>query len=208
MKRETEIKDLLINNAIHLIANGGFEAATVKEITKSGGDLSDVKMNDVYIYRIFGGKEELYKAVFARLDSELFYHFRKAMEIAFLDDSLKTSKQRILRFFENVWDFIMGNEANCRCYVRFYYSVYFSGDSQRAHQDLFDGLVSKIAPFFIEEADVDAISHSVFSAMLAFAIRSYNNELLNDEENRPHIFNVLFCMTASYLKPEPESILE
>jgi hypothetical protein len=97
----------------------------------------------------------------------------------------------------------MGNEANCRCYVRFYYSVYFSGDSQKAHQDLFAGLVSKIAPFFIDEADVDAITHSVFSAILSFAIRSYNNELLNDEENRPHIFNVLFCMMASYLKPEP-----
>ena len=37
MKREAEVKELLINNTIHLIAIGGFEAATVKEITKSGG---------------------------------------------------------------------------------------------------------------------------------------------------------------------------
>lgn len=37
MKREAEIKELLISNAIHLIAEGGFEKATTKELTHCGG---------------------------------------------------------------------------------------------------------------------------------------------------------------------------
>ena len=49
MRYEAEIKELLIENAIHLIAEGGFEKATTKELTHSGGALPDFKMNEVYI---------------------------------------------------------------------------------------------------------------------------------------------------------------
>ena len=208
MKREAEVKELIINNTIHLMAIGGFEAATVKEITKSGGDLPDLKMNDAYVYRIFGGKEELYRAVFTRLDTELYYYFRKALDEAAMDGSAGNVKEKSLVFFHSIWDFIMGNKEKCFCYVRHYYSIYLSGESLKAHLDLYEGLVSRISPIFREEADIDAIIHSVFTTMLSFAVRSYKGELLNDEENRLHIFNVLFCMMASYLKPEPESILE
>lgn len=43
MKREAEIKELLISNAINLIAEGGFEKATTKELTHYGGHLPDLK---------------------------------------------------------------------------------------------------------------------------------------------------------------------
>ena len=51
MRYEAEIKELLIENAIHLIAEGGFEKATTKELTHCGGHLPDFKMNEAYIYR-------------------------------------------------------------------------------------------------------------------------------------------------------------
>jgi hypothetical protein len=44
--------------------------------------------------------------------------------------------------------------------------------------------------------------HSVFCALLDFAIRSYNGELLDRKENRIHIFNVLYNMLKCYLKDE------
>ena len=46
MKREAEVKEQLISNAIHLIAHGGFEKATTKELTHCGGHLPDFKMNE------------------------------------------------------------------------------------------------------------------------------------------------------------------
>ena len=94
----------------------------------------------------------------------------------------------------------MGNEERCRCYVRYYYSIYFKGHSRAAHRKLFEGMVNEMAPIFKEEADVEAILHSVFTAMFDFAIRVYNNELEDSDINRPHIFNVLYCMMATYLK--------
>lgn len=202
MKREAEIKELLINNTVRLIAEGGFEKATVKDITKCGGDLPDLKMNDVYIYRIFGSKENLYKAAFARLDSDLFYEIRNAYQIAIADKSATCFRDIVFKFFEVAWKFIMGNEANCRCYVRYYYSVYFCGASQEAHHNHFENIASKISVVFKDEADVEAILHSVFTALLSFAIHSYNGDLEDNEMNRPHIFNVLYCMMATYFKDD------
>ena len=118
MRYEAEIKELLIENAIHLIAEGGFEKATTKELTHSGGQLPDFKMNEVYIYRFFKSKENLYEAAFVRLDTELFYAFKRGVEIigGFENDR----KEKLGKFFSMAWQFVLGNEERCRCYVRYY----------------------------------------------------------------------------------------
>ena len=208
MKRETEIKELLISNAIHLIATGGFEKATTKELAHNGGDLPDFRMNDVYVYRIFGSKENVYEAAFDRLDRELSGCCREAYIMAMKTEPTlgHSIKQKVFNFFETVWEFILGNEERCRCYVRYYYSVYFKGRSYDEHKRLFAGLISDMAGIFKEEADVFAILHSVFISMLDFAIRVYNGEVQNNDEDRPHIFNVLFCMMSTYFKDAPSGI--
>ncbi len=198
MRYEAEIKELLIENAIHLIAEGGFEKATTKELTHCGGQLPNFKMNEVYIYRFFGSKEKLYETAFVRLDTELFHAFKHGVEIiGGFDDS---RKEKLERFFSMAWQFILGNEERCLCYVRYYYSIYFKGASLEAHRKLFAGMVDEMTPIFKDEADVSSILHSVFTALFDFAIRVYNGDLEDNDENRPHIFNVLYCMMISYFK--------
>ena len=198
MKHEAEIKELLISNAIHLIAEGGFEKATTKELTHCGGSLPDFKMNEVYIYRIFGSKENLYESAFRRLDEELIYAFRLGVEAigGFGGDV----REKLYEFFSMAWRFILGNEERCRCYVRYYHSVYFKGRSLDTHRRLFEGMISEMAPLFREDADAVSILHSVFTALFDFGIRVYNGDLEDNDRNRPHIFNVLYCMMATYLK--------
>ncbi len=203
MKHEADIRELLIRNAIHLIAEGGFEKATTKELTHCGGDLPDCRMNEVYLYRIFGSKEALYQSVFVRLDDELFDAFGSA--VATVGGFDEDKRERMYTFFQMAWRFILGNEERCRCYIRYYYSVYFRGRSIEAHNRLFEGMISKLTPLFKKEADVVSILHSVFTALFDFCIRVYNGDLEDNEENRPHIFNVLYCMMATYFK-EPTAI--
>ena len=176
MKYENEVKELLIHNAIYLIAKGGFEKATIKELTTCGGNLPGFKMNDVYIYRLFGSKENLYEAAFARLDSELFYNLRRSFKAA-NEYAAKESlglKSAMLKFMELAWDFLMNDEERCRCYVRFYYSIYFTGEVAEAHRELYSGIISEISYAFKEEADVVSIANSIFITMFEFAIRVYN----------------------------------
>lgn len=203
MKREADVRELLISNAIHLIAQGGFEMATTRELTHCGGELPDFKMNEVYIYRIFGSKERLYESAFLRLDSELFCAFQR--EVNEIGGFEQDTKERLYQLFLRAWRFLLGNEERCRCYVRYYYSIYFRGESLEAHKKHFEAVIVRIAPIFKEEADVSAIMHSVFTALLDFCVRVYNGELEDNEINCPHVFNVLYCMMMSYFK-EPERV--
>ena len=203
MKHEAEVKELLISNAIHLVAEGGFEMATTKALTNHGGHLADFKMNEVYIYRIFGSKEKLYEAAFRRLDVELFSALKRGIEK--VGGFEQDTKESLLEFFRLGWFFVMKNEERCRSYVRYYYSIYFKGESLESHKALFGEIVSAMEFLFKEEADVVSILHSVLTAFLDFAIRVYNGELEDNEINRFHIFNVLYCMMMTYFK---ESVKE
>ena len=197
MKHEADIKSLLISNAIHLISEGGFEKATTKELTYYQGNLPNIKMNEVYIYRLFGSKEALYEAAFVYLDKEMYDAFQDG--IRKVGDITRDTK-KLYEFFLTVWEFVLKNEDRCRCYVRYYYSIYFKGESLEKHQKHFEAVVGKFCPLFKEEADVKSIMHSVFTALLDFAIRVYNGELENNGINVPHIFNVLYCMMTTYFK--------
>ena len=200
MKYEQEVRELLISNTIRLIAEGGFEKATTKAITHSGNGMPSIKMNEVYIYRLFGSKETLYAAVFMQLDQELYVAFKNAVEAVGGFDIF--SKEKMYQFFLKAWNFILGNEIRCRCYVRYYYSVYFKDQSLEEHGKHFELIANEMNSLFREEADVIAILRSVFTSLFDFAIRVYNGELKDNDINRPHIFNVLYCMMATYFKEE------
>ena len=114
MKAEQDVREILIANTIRLIAEGGFEKATTKAITYSGEALTSVKMNEVYIYRLFGNKEQLYDAVFERLDKELLYVLYDCVkEINALSES---NKDALYKVFLKVWSFVVGNEERCRAF--------------------------------------------------------------------------------------------
>ena len=198
MEREEYIKEILIENAINLIAEGGFEKATTKNLTHYNQNVKDVKMNEVYIYRLFGSKEELYQTAFMVLDKEFIEAARTALVSSWgiEGDGIK----KIYDFFLKVWNFVMKSEARCRCYVRCYYSIYFKGEALKNHEKHFNIIVEAFKPLFKEEADVTAIMQSVLTTMLDFAIRVYNGMVENSEENTQHIFNVLYCIAMTYLK--------
>lgn len=200
MKNEKDVRQLLICNTIRLVAEGGFEKATTKAITYSGGELQDFNLNEVYIYRLFGSKEQLYAAAFMTLDKEYVFALRKSIE--FYNASEETVQEQLYERFARAWQLVLKNEARCRYYLRYYYSTYFIGRSRANHNQLFDEIVEEFSPLFKEEADVRSIMHSVFTTLLDFAIRVYNGDLANTEKNRSHIFSVLYRTMAIYFNPE------
>ncbi len=200
MKHEEELRQLLIENAICLIAKGGFEMATTRAIVSVRESTLGVRPNEAYIYRIFGSKENLYAAVFHHLDCEVCDAFYKGLAI--IGNIDVKPKAKFEAFFLMAWRFLLNNEEHCRAYVRYYYSVYFKGESLESHNKLFWGMISVIKTLFKEEADVLALMHTVFITLLDFAIRVYNGNITDSDDNRKHVFNVLYCMLETYLKED------
>jgi AcrR family transcriptional regulator len=199
MKSEQAIREVFIDNTIRLIGEGGFEKATTKAITFSGEAHPDLKLNEVYIYRLFGSKEALYAKAFERLDVEFVVALRRST--AAFHASEGPVKDRLYELFLRVWNFLLRNEERFRCYIRYYYSVYFREESLLNHNRIFAEIVDTFSPLFKEETDVKSVMHSVFTMMLDFSVRVYNGDLENTETNRFHIFNMLYCAIMTYLNP-------
>lgn len=200
MQHKQYVRDFLIHNTIHLIAEGGFEKATTNAITHYGESNINVNMNEVYIYRLFGNKESLYNKAFELLDRELLTAMNSTVNS--VEDIHQNTVQKLWKMFCSAWQFMLRNEAHCKAYLRYYYSSYFKGESLSKHNKLFEQTVEAFSPLFKQEADVRAIMHSVLTTLLDFAIRVFNGDLQNDDVNRPHIFLVLYTTMAIYFKEE------
>lgn len=199
MKNGEVIREALLNNTIRLIGESGFEKATTKAIVSAGISDPNITLNEVYIYRVFGSKERLYSEVFAELDNELFTFIRSSATA--LVKSNMSFRDRMHSYFGMIWDFMLGNEYRCRCYVRYYYSAYFREQSLRNHRKLLYSQESFFAPMFKSESDVISLIHNTFMTMMDFAIRVYNGDIENNEENAYHIFNLLYDSLSSYFEP-------
>ena len=200
MPTDKKLRDTLIQNTIHLIAEGGFEKATTKAITYCCGDVGDVKLNEVYIYRLFGSKAHLYEEAFELLDKE----FVRGLRVSFghIHHLENNPQEKLYMVFQEAWHFALQNEENCRYYLRFYYSVYFQGDVIAKHNKLFQDIVAEFQPLFKEGADAYSVMHCVLTLMLDFAVRVYNGELADNDVNRPHIFNVLYSVMLIYFRED------
>ena len=196
MKNGEIIREALVENTIRLIGNFGFEKATTKAIVSDGIDIPGIKMNEVYIYRIFGSKELLYAEAFNVLDNELFDCIQKSA-ILYAESDLPF-RERMQELFYGIWYFLLQNEARCRCYVRYYYSAYFRERSMRAHRKLLQEYEKLLRPIFKDESDVISIVHAAFMSMLDFSISVYNGDIENNEENAYHIFNMIYNSLVYY----------
>jgi AcrR family transcriptional regulator len=197
MKNEQLYREVFIGNTIRLVAEGGFEKATTRAIAHSRGNVGNVKMNEVHIYRVFGTKENLFAEVFKLLDSELIFVIRDNLSVF---DSDKEFKEQCRELFHNIWRFLLSEETKCRYFTQYYYSPYFKGTIQTQHRQHYKVLIEKLSDGFKDDADVHSLLHHCITTMLDFAIRVYNGALEDKEENEYHIFNVVYSSIASYLK--------
>ena len=198
MRYEAEIREALINNSIRKIAEGGFEKATTKELINCDTSGQPFKLNEAYIYRLFGSKENLFAASFITLDKEFSEALLSKLESS--NFSTEGIKETLYDFFLTIWEFVLKNEERCRSYVRFLYSIYFNGHVAELHRRIWTPVYAEISRLFKDEANVVAILHSVFITLLDFAIRVYNGDLADDDDSRPNIFNILFQMMQTYFK--------
>ena len=189
MKRD-EIRQKLIDGTIHVIATGGLDKATTKQIG------TETAVNEAYIYRCFAGKEDMFAKAYDYLDSELL---DKTMEyVSVMYDTTTKFKQRCRIFFFDVWRFLLSNSEKCLAYVRYYYSPYFKKHSYIIHETRFKPLVEKFSDAFIGEADVWMILNHILNVMLDFAVKVHNGLMPDNDDYSEHVFRVIYESVKQY----------
>ena len=186
-----EMRQALLESTIETIGGVGFSGATTKAIASSR------KINEVYIYRIFGGKEKLFAAAFELLDGELVDAIRQSGRLNAETEDVAAELQRI---FDGTWRFVLARRSRCFAYVRYYFSPYFIEYSHESHMLAYRRIIRSMTPLFRERADVASLLHHTLSALLDFAVRTHNGDIGDDADTAEHVFRVLYSGLHPYLR--------
>ena len=89
MNRGIEIRQELMRSAIRVVSTQGIQNATTKALS------IDSELSEVYIYRYFQSKDDLFKQTFISLDKELMLLMKRALSHV---NCRKTGLEEIFKF--------------------------------------------------------------------------------------------------------------
>lgn len=197
--KQDEFRRRLIDGTIHVISRDGLDKASTKQIGL------ETNINQVYIYRCFNDKEDMFSKAFDKLDEELFSKAMQYIEIMYLHSMEYEMRCRF--YFSAIWNFLLQDRDKCIAYVRYYYSPYFTRYSAESHKRRFKPLVEKFRGAFKDEADVWMILNHILNVMLDFAIKVHNDQMSKEDDYVEHIFRVIYASIKQYFKTSEESIV-
>lgn len=194
--KQDELRQALIDGAIHVIAQNGFDKATTKAISNATG------INEVYIYRLLGSKEKVFEAAFEYLDKQLVNKAMLHIDVMYIPEMDYETRCRI--YFLAIWRFLIGNRDEILMYVRYYYSQYFKKHSAVAHELRYRPLIDKFGDAFRDEANTWLILNHILNVMLDFAVKVHNDEMPNEDDYTEHVFRVIFQSVKQYFRVNEE----
>lgn len=190
--KQQETRDTLINAAIQVIARDGLDKTTTKHLAAEAG------VNEVYIYRLFEDKEDLYVKAFEKLDEEFVNEILEHLPVMYMNNV--SFDDRCWIWFSFVWRFMFFNQKRAVTYIRYYYSPYFKQFSYEAHVKRYKPVMDSIKPVFKEDANVWLIFTHILNTMLDFAIKVIEGEVPDNDDTAEHVFRLVYASSKQYLK--------
>lgn len=191
------MREMLIESTITVIATEGLDKTTTKAITAGTG------INEAYIYRHFTNKEELLSKAFDKLDAELLAELMSYVAVMVNDQMDRETRCRM--YFAKIWSFLLANKEHCLAFVRYYYSPYLTKYSVESHRQRYVPLIEKISPAFKDEADVWMILNHILNVMLDFAVKVHNGQMSKEDNYTEHVFRVIYRSVDQYFKTAEEN---
>ena len=190
---KTEDKRIsLIESTIHTISSVGIDRATTKLLATKAG------VNEAYIYRIFGGKEELFFETFTYIDKQFAAHLLKCFKtIAGCPNGVEENFHKVL---SQIWDFALNDKEKCSFFIRYYYSRYYTKQSSIEREKIYDKVMFVIKKIFKDGTDTWWLFNYMLDVIFASAVKVLRDELPDDEQTRENIFSLLYAALESNLK--------
>ena len=191
-----ETREKLINGAICVMARDGLDKTTTRQIA------TETSINEVYIYRCFTDKEDLFCKMFESLDNELVSCILRHLPIMYQEDMEYELRCRFL--FSSVWSFMLGARDRCLAYVQYYYSPYFMKYSATTHEQRYAPVLEKFKDAFKSEAQVWLILGHILNVLLDFAVKVHNDQMPKADNYSEHVFRVVYASIRQYFRNAEE----
>ena len=145
MNRGYEVRQALIKSAVRVVAAQGIQNATTKALS------IDSELSEVYIYRYFESKDDLFKQTFDSLDRELMLVMKRSLLRVNCNNA--NIKEVFRTIFHDFWEFALGDRNKCSFFIQYYYSSYYSTHSDTERKTIYQPLLDLISSAFVSGVD-------------------------------------------------------
>ena len=177
------MRQKLMEAAIHVVATEGIHKATTKAIANHSG------INEVYIYRLFSDKDDLFAQTFALIDSELIACILKYEPIMKMQGI--EIGERCYIFFKSCWRNILDYDK-CSFFIKYYYSHYYDSYSPVKRKKAYAKVIESFTPAFRKDTDVWKIFNRILDIVYSTVIKILRGEIPDNEETAEDVFRVLY----------------
>ena len=161
-KKKIDPRESLMDAVVRLTASGGIESVSVRTVVAEASGVS----TDLYLYRLFGGKEQLLSDAFLREDRRL------SEEVFWRSDSLFESnlpfESRLRYLWNGVWSWLISHPGECLFLARYFYSSYPTPQIWERHRAVWASTAEKWQDVF-PLADTARLTDTFFSSLLSAA---------------------------------------
>lgn len=189
---QSKIKQALIKGAIHTISAVGIDSATTKQLATNAG------VNEVYIYRIFGGKDELFKAAFTFVDKEFSAELSRFIPMVY--DKKHDIEIRFKNLFTLIWQYAISDKEKCSFFIRYYYSRYYTNQISQERKQIYSNIIKKFDTAFHRGTDTWWLFNHILDVVFSSAVKVLRGEIENNKQTQENIFNFLFPAIKQYFK--------
>lgn len=189
MKTREDKRTALIESAIKLIGEQGLDKATIPAVCKTA------KLNEVYVHRLFGGRTDLYNAVFDVLDREFSDFLLNASSRDFPDDE-DWQKKIFREMFDDIWKFSIENSTRSMAFIRLFYSRYFNNEHLQNRRKLY-APIHRIIEEYVG-GNIDGVE--TLNRFLDFHFCSILRALRDESEDKAYLANQTFDLIVMYAR--------
>lgn len=190
--QQSEIKQALIESTIHTISKSGIDNATTKQLAANAG------VNEVYIYRIFGGKDQLFKETFNFVDKEFSSNLIKYLSIAY--NHSNNIEARFRHLFKLIWQYAITDKEKCSFFIRYYYSRCYTKQISDERKTIYADVIKVLDTSFVRETDTWWLFNHMLDVVFSSAVKVLRGEITETEETADTIFNLLFPAIKQHFK--------
>ncbi len=193
-KRTVEPRDALMDAVVRLTARSGIENVSVRTVIAEAEGVG----TDVYLYRLFGGKENLLSEAFLRADRRLAHETERRSAVLWENSLPFESRVRCL--WNTVWHWLTdGHAAECAFLTRYYYCSFCRNDTLETHRDIWEPTAEKWQDIF-PHSDTARLAEGFFSTALTAAFPVCLGRIPNDGTAEENGFRMLCGLFASWTK--------
>ena len=179
----------LVESTIRTVSNHGLDKTTTKLIANGAN------LNEVYIYRLFEGKEDLLKKTFDRMDEELVLKCKEYFPLFAKDEIDFETKNKMV--FSALWKFLLSGKDKCLFFIRYYHSPYFKKFSSDEHYKRYKPIIDLMSNHFNNGVDAGLMLNHILTITLHYVLLVFDGRLEDNVETA----DLVFTLTYSSIKP-------